>query len=352
MSVTATAVIASAFVAAEETDAASYKVKSGDSLWTIAQKFNTSVSQLKTINKLSGDIIYPNQILETKNKQSSSNPSSPAPTQQESSSTTYTVKSGDTLSGIASRHRISLSNLMKWNNLNTTLIFPGNVLVVSQNAANNGGSSSGSTPNNGSGSSGSTGNTNAGSTVYTVKSGDTLSAIASRNRVTVANLKKWNNLTSDLILIGQKLNIGATTNSGNTGNSGNSANEKPTANVSYNVNQLINSAKSVLGVGYLWGGQTVNGFDCSGFIHYAYNLAGMKTSRLSTDGYYSRSYSVDKPQVGDLVFFKGTYRAGISHMGIYLGNNEFIHADSSGVNITNLNNSYWKKHFDSFKRFY
>src|SRR5690625_1691746 len=71
MSVTATAAIAAACFGAEEAEAASYKVKSGDSLWKIAQKYNTTVSQLKKTNNLSGDIIFPKQVLETSKKNSS-----------------------------------------------------------------------------------------------------------------------------------------------------------------------------------------------------------------------------------------------------------------------------------------
>lgn len=356
MSVTATAVIASAFVAADSAEAASHKVKSGDSLWKIAQKYDTSVSQLKSINKLSGDIIFPNQTIETEKKSSSNKNSekeaSTKPTSDKG--VTYTVKSGDTLSEIAFEHKLSLKDLMKLNDLDTTLIFPGNVLAVSKNGGSSS-SSSASKPSTGQSSSGGSSNSSSASTVYVVKSGDTLSHIASRNGVTVANLKKWNNLNSDLILVGQKLNLDKSTTSKPkpSQNSNNKENEKPTANVSYNVDKLISAAKSVVGVPYVWGGQTTSGFDCSGFIHFAYNEAGRSAGRLSTDGYYTRSYSVDKPQVGDLVFFKGTYRAGISHMGIYLGNNEFIHAGSStGVTISSLDNSYWKKHYDGFKRFY
>src|SRR5690625_1898918 len=380
MSVTATAVIASAFIAAENAEAASHKVKSGDSLWAIAQKYNTTVSQLKSINNLSGDLIHPNQVIETEKKSSSGTKtesgSSARPSQPAKKSNTYTVKRGDTLSEIASQHKISLKDLMKWNNLDTTLIFPGNVFVVSKNGASaesessSSGSISSSKGNNSSsssssnkGNSGSSSNSST-STVYTVKSGDTLSHVASRNGVTVANLKKWNNLTSDLIHIGQKLSIGeaaknngsssSSANKGNSGSSSNSgSNEKAPEDVSYNVDNLVKAANSMLGVKYVWGGQTESGFDCSGFIHYAYNEAGRSGARLSTDGYYDRSYEVDKPQIGDLVFFSGTYRSGISHMGIYIGNNEFIHAGTStGVTIANLDNSYWSKHFDSFKRFY
>src|SRR5690625_1006390 len=390
MSVTATAVIASAFIAAENAEAASHKVKSGDSVWSIAQKYNTTVSHLKSINKSSGDLIHPNQIIETEKKASSGTKtesgSSAKPSQPAKKSNTYTVKRGDTLSEIASKHKISLKDLMEWNNLDTTLIFPGNVFVVSKNGATteSGSSSSGSissskgnySSGSDKGSSGSSstsardkGNSASGSnsstsTVYTVKSGDTLSHVASRNGVTVANLKKWNNLSSDLIHIGQKLSIGeaaknngssgSSANKGNSGSSSNSgSNEKAPEDVSYNVDNLVKAANSMLGVKYVWGGQTESGFDCSGFIHYAYNEAGRSGARLSTDGYYDRSYEVDKPQIGDLVFFSGTYRSGISHMGIYIGNNEFIHAGTStGVTIANLDNSYWSKHFDSFKRFY
>ena len=83
-----------------------------------------------------------------------------------------------------------------------------------------------------------------------------------------------------------------------------------------------------------------------------FNQSGIKISRLSTDGYYDRSYYVDEPQPGDLVFFRNTYRQGISHMGIYLGNGDFIHAGEDGVKIANVNNSYWKSKFDGYKKFY
>lgn len=333
MSVTASAVIASAFVGTEDAHAASYKVKSGDSLWAIAHKYDVSVGQLKSWNSLSGNIIFPNQVIETSN--STTTTSNSNSTNDSTQSTTYTVKSGDTLSGIAGKHNISLSDLMEWNGLDTTLIYPGNEFVVSKDG--------GGEPSGGQSSDVKV----ASSKVYTVKSGDTLSAIGSRNGVSVAQLKKWNGLSSDLILIGQKLNIGGKATSDGGGDS-----STPTADVDYNFNELISTAKSVNGAGYAWGGESPSGFDCSGFIYYSYSEAGKDLKRLSTSGYYNRSFYVNKPQVGDLVFFENTYKSGISHMGIYLGNNEFIHSSSSGVQITSLDNSYWSKHFDGFKRFY
>ncbi|MFD1607131.1 LysM peptidoglycan-binding domain-containing protein [Oceanobacillus luteolus] len=354
MSVTASAAIAAALFGAQEAEASSHKVQRGDSLWSIAQKYGTTVSQLKSVNNLSSDIIYPNQVLQTagstsssKSSSSSSSKSSSSKSGSSSSGNTYTVKAGDTLSGIASRHNISLQNLMKWNDLDTTLIFPGNVFVVSDPGTGKSSSSS-------SKSSSSNKQQVSSATVYTVKSGDTLSRIASTHSVTVSNLKQWNNLKSDLILIGQKLNINGSKSTAKSGSSSSSSSSsKQTANVSYDVDKLISEARNQIGVPYAWGGTTSKGFDCSGFIYYAYNKAGMDISRLSTQGYFDRSFYVNTPQVGDLVFFSGTYKSGISHMGIYIGDNQFIHAGSStGVTVTSLDNSYWKKHFDSYKRFY
>jgi len=415
MSVTATAAIAAAFVGTNEAEAASYKVQSGDTLWSIASKHNTTVSQLKSLNKLSNDIIFANQVLTVDKASGSTNVSTNnSESKTQSSSKTYTVKAGDTLSRIASNHGMSLSELMSLNKLDTTLIFPGNVLSVSKSSGTSSGSSSSNSSSNNSGtssnkstyvvksgdtlskisrdngvsisnikkwnklssdtiyigqkltlngsvssesntSSGSSNNSSSStSSSYVVKSGDTLSKIASSFGVTVSNIKSWNNLSSDTIYVGQKLSLKGSSSSNNSSSgssSGSSSNDS--ANSGFNVNSLVNTAKSVLGTKYVWGGSSKSGFDCSGFIHFAYNNAGKSMARTSTDGYYSRSYEINNPQVGDLVFFEGTYRAGISHMGIYLGNNEFIHAGTStGVTITNLNNSYWSKHFHSFKRFY
>lgn len=363
MSVTATAALATIAFGAEEASAASYKVQPGDSLWSIAQKFNTTVLDLKSINKLKSDVIYPNQVLKTSATQNDgktdsdkgSNVSKPG------NQVTYTVKSGDTLSGIAFKYKVSIADLMKWNNLKSTLIFPGNVFIVKPGntdaPSNDKGNNNTNNDKGNNGSNDSKPGTDA--KIYVVKSGDTLSGIALRHGVTVSNLKKWNNLKSDLILIGQKLKIGAgNVNDKDTGkkpgndNGGKDKVDKPATDVGYNVNTLIRVAEQQLGTSYVWGGQTPGGFDCSGFIYYTYNQAGFKHSRTSSAGYFDRSFYVNSPQVGDLVFFEGTYKAGISHLGIYLGNGQFIHAGNNGVEISSVNSSYWKKHFHGYKRFY
>ena len=352
MSVTASAVIASSIVGADQVAAAStYKVKPGDSLWKISQQYNTSVAQLKSLNGLTSDIIYPNQVLKvsgsssqsnssskssssssnssssgnastytvksgdtlshiakrhgvtvkqlmdwnnlkshiiypgqvfkvsnaaTTNNTSSSGSSSSSKSSSESSSSssssTYTVKRGDTLSHIASKYGVSVKNLMDWNNLSTTLIYPGNKLVVKKPATN--GSSSSSKSSSSNKSSGSSNGSSSGSTTYVVKSGDTLSKIASSYGVTVKQLMDWNNLKSTTIYIGDKLVIGGKAATAPNNNSGGSNNSSP----SVSVGKLIDVAKSALGTPYVWGGASTSGFDCSGFIYWAFKQAGQNIS--------------------------------------------------------------------------
>lgn len=116
-----------------------------------------------------------------------------------------------------------------------------------------------------------------------------------------------------------------------------------------NVSNLISTAKKYLGVPYVWGGSTPNGFDCSGFIQYVFNQHGISLPRTVAQ-MWNFGKSVSSLQIGDLVFFN-TSGSGVSHAGIYMGNNQFIHAGSStGVTIASLDNSYWKPRYLGAKR--
>ncbi|MDQ0269216.1 C40 family peptidase [Cytobacillus purgationiresistens] len=344
VSIATVAILSSTFAAQASAD--TYTVKEGDNLWTLSKKYNTTVADLKKWNSLNTDFLQVNQKLVVTGENTSANPAPnkpAAPASKPQAKSTYTVVNGDTLSKIARQHNLSLNKLKEINNLKSDLIFPGQVFTVSGSTSNNN--------NNGSGTPAPpSGGSNAGS--YVIKPGDTLSSIAIKTSTSISNLKKWNNLSSDLIFAGQKLVTSGNQSGGST--PGTSPANPPTEDVKApsGVADLFTEAKKHLGTPYAWGGTTPAGFDCSGFIYYVLNQSGTKIGRLSTEGYYSRTFYVDSPQPGDLVFFEGTYKSGISHLGFYLGNNEFIHASSNGVEITNLNNSYWKKHFDGFKRFY
>lgn len=122
--------------------------------------------------------------------------------------------------------------------------------------------------------------------------------------------------------------------------------------VTYNGSDLIEHAKSLIGTPYEWGGTSPNGFDCSGFIQYVYKQKDLLIPRTVSD-IWNFSETVSSPSIGDLVFFE-TYQPGPSHMGIYLGEGNFIHAGSSrGVEISNFNsNNYWKSKYLGAKRIY
>ena len=110
---------------------------------------------------------------------------------------------------------------------------------------------------------------------------------------------------------------------------------------------IVETAKTCLGVRYTWGGESMSGFDCSGLVQYVFKQHGITVPRTCSSQ-YSAAVSIGKSDLmpGDLVFFQNTYQAGLSHVGIYIGNGEFIHASSSnGVMISKLSNSYWTEHY-------
>ncbi|NEU30381.1 endopeptidase SpoIID/LytB [bacterium LRH843] len=117
----------------------------------------------------------------------------------------------------------------------------------------------------------------------------------------------------------------------------------------FNAIHVVADASELLGVPYVWGGISIDGFDCSGFLHYVYAKNGIQLPR-TVAGIWDAGTDVGEPRVGDLVFFE-TYTSGPSHAGIYIGNNQFVHSGSStGVTVASMDTAYWKDRYLGTKR--
>lgn len=122
------------------------------------------------------------------------------------------------------------------------------------------------------------------------------------------------------------------------------------ASSNYSSSAIVQTALSLVGTPYRFGGTTPLGFDCSGFSQYVFKQNGISISR-TTLTQFADTTTVTNPQPGDLVFFANTYRPGISHLGIYIGNNQFVHSGGAKAEVKSLNDVYWGPKFHSFKRF-
>lgn len=313
--------ISSAPVTQTQTQTQTYTVQSGDSLSVIAKRYGMSVTELKEMNGLTNDMIFVGQSLKVKGTSTTNTTNeSPPPV-----TTNYTVVSGDSLSEIAKRFGLSVDQLKQFNNLTTDTIFIGQNLKLTG-----------------------TQQTNQSTTTYTVQSGDSLSVIAKRYGITTTQLKQANNLTSDFLQIGQRLTIPSTTGT----------NQAPApAPQQQTIDQvklaIVADSKNYVGVPYLWGGSTTSGFDCSGFIYFMMSKHGLDMPRQTSGDYYKMGTAVSKAnlQPGDLVFYAVNEPGVISHVGFYMGDNQFISATSSkGIAINSLDNLYWSKYYVGAKR--
>ena len=234
-------------------NASTHTVKSGDTLYGISLKYNVSVAQIKQWNNLTSDTIYVGQKLKVKNGGGATTPTKPkpiAPTKptdngntnnnNNQSTETYTVKSGDTLYGISLKHGVSVAQIKQWNNLTSDTIYVGQKLKVK----NGGGATTKpkpTTPTNN--------NNSSNNKTHTVKRGDTLYGISLQNGVSVAQIKSWNNLTSDTIYVGQTLTVNGQKSTSTNNNSNKPAPTKPVASKTHTVQR----GDTLYGIGLRYG---------------------------------------------------------------------------------------------------
>jgi len=269
----------------------------------------------------------------------------------------YEVKKGDSLYTLSKEFGVSVKKIKEANGLQSnalktrqTLDIPGRNADVSPNKAKSGSKAS---------------------SYYTVKSGDTLGAIARKTGVPVNRIMGLNNVRPNSLRIGRKLVLAKPDHSAQkesiTDDMDDDEEEDITENVDFaelekekrkNEELLgkwnspderklfIKVATGFLGAPYRFGGSTVRGIDCSAYVRKMYELFDITLPRTAREQ-STVGVTIEKEELeeGDLVFFRT--RRPIGHVGIYIGNNEFVHASRTGkvVRIDSLDRPYFQKRF-------
>ncbi|MBI5204850.1 MAG: LysM peptidoglycan-binding domain-containing protein [Nitrospirae bacterium] len=242
----------------------------------------------------------------------------------------HTIKKGDTLSGISKKHKVSVQEIRKLNNLKKTAkLKPGQKLTIKKT----------------------------GPKTYTVKKGDNIFRIAKKFNLDVDELKDINLLDSDDLKKGQKLLVEPEPET-EIAQAVNLVEEikklsesEELANMSMS-DRLMLFAKKFLNIPYKFGGSSIMGIDCSAYVQKVYGFVGINLPRSARLQFYEGEVvDRDSLSIGDLVFFR-TYASFPSHVGIYMGNDLFIHASSKDkkVSIGSMNAPYYFKRFIGGKR--
>lgn len=349
------------FFASGSEAAIEYKVKKGDSFYTIAKKYHVSINDLKNANTTSAKSIKPgDRVMVPSQKKEASRKTKSTEHEKESVSYKKTpkdnssagninetakaapgdlyhlVKKGDTLVSISHEYSISVSELKELNSLNKSAkLKNGQRLLVRS----------------------------AGQKMYTVRNGDTIGNIARMFNVSAEELMEINELASPSLKTGQKLYLEEAQPvlselEDNSIITKTLEEELKSVSESENFSQnnlrdkLTLFAKKLINIPYKFGGNSILGIDCSGYVKKVYGFLGMDLPRTAREQ-FNEGEKIDKEDlsIGDLVFFR-TYASFPSHVGIYLGNNLFIHASPKGkkVKVDNLDTPYFIKRFIGAKR--
>jgi len=242
--------------------------------------------------------------------------------------TTHIVKKGNTLSSISRKYSIPVSELKEINNLRSTKLKIGQRLLIQKS----------------------------GPKTYTVRKGDSIYRIARRFKISNEELKEINGLETDVLKPGQRLLLepeGEVYDARHLEEKMEEEIKKVSELKELTLKEkLILFAEKFLDIPYRFGGNSLLGIDCSAYVKKVYSLIGIELPR-SARLQYHEGEAVDKKELslGDLVFFR-TYASFPSHVGIYLGNDLFIHASSADrrVTIDSLNTPYYMKRFIGAKR--
>ncbi|MGA2780866.1 MAG: NlpC/P60 family protein [Smithella sp.] len=273
-----------------------YKVKNGDTLYSISKKLDVSIDKIKNDNNLHKAKIKTNQILTIYPKDSSESIA-----KSKSKPVYYTVKKGDTLSKIARKTHLPMKKIMALNDVNQRNLRVGQRLVLARKAK-----------------------VSEESTYVTVNEDleeDIDDSMTGKNEEDTANISEPNEPFRKEELLGKW----------------SSPDE---------VQLFVKVATGFIGAPYRFGGSSLKGIDCSSFVQKIYKIFDITLPRnAAQQSKVGISVTRENLTKGDLVFFH-TKRS-LGHVGIYIGNNEFVHASSRGrvIRVDNLDSPYYQKRF-------
>jgi peptidoglycan DL-endopeptidase LytE len=277
--------------------ATQYKVQNGDTLYSISKKFGVSVSAIKNANHLQKARIKPNQILNISSKKISSKHSAKV----QSKPIYYTVKRGDTLSRIAQKTHQPMKQIMALNHINNKSLRVGQKLILAKSKA-----------------------------------------VSEDEDISVSETAEEDDAAPDMI------------NENDQEKTIDVSNDEPERKGELlgrwsspdEVQLFVKVATGFIGAPYRFGGSSLKGIDCSSFVQKIYRIFDITLPRNAREqSKVGINISRENLTQGDLVFFH-TKRS-LGHVGIYIGNNEFVHASSrsKGVRIDSLDTPYYQKRF-------
>lgn len=314
----------------------SYTVVKNDTLWGLSKKYGVSVSDLKKANGVSGHLIYVGQKLQIPTKSTKATKTAKTSTSTstvDTTSTTHTVVKGDTLWSLAKKYGVSVSALMKANNLSSSTILIGQSLNLRAGMTTYG--VNGVTT----GSNSTAASTNTASSTSTTASSQAPKAkkTATKAKSTTTNTSSNSNTNTQSQSTASNSSASTTTNT--AASSSQAVSQAPTASTSTatttasaSTSAITSYALTFLGVPYVWGGTTPSGFDCSGLVQYVYSHFGINLGRTTyTQQYAGTKISVASAQAGDLYFW-GSYGSAY-HVAIALGGGQYVMAPAPGQNV-------------------
>ncbi len=326
-----------------------YTVKKGDNPTSIAKRFNIATKAVLRANNIKATNLKPGTkitipskkkeaLLKDKSnakniKKTASNNIKPP---MHADSAYHVVKKGDTLISISKKYSIAVQDIKEINELKSAKLRVGRKLLLKKTVPEE----------------------------YIVRKGDTIWNIAKRFNIDPQELMDNNSLESDSLIPGRTVLLKASTETPEPKIYDTVLSQAPAETAIENAqdtsalaglslqDRLVLFAKKMLDIPYRFGGNTLVGIDCSAYVRKVYSIVGVSLPRSAREQ-FEEGKPVDNGELsmGDLVFFK-TYAAFPSHVGIYLGDNLFIHASSRSkkVTIDSLETPYYIKRFIGAKR--